>query len=225
MKVKKRIYFFIGLLSVLLYVLGVITGTKIQHFFYSITLSEIEILKKNLNELQNDLNSWKTQQVFLSNLQQDKKCEFLNLLLNNSQDKLTYYWSILPQRLEEFELKGVKTQEYENLKTAYIRVSLDVWGLSLQIEKECNSDLVPILYFYSPDNENIEQGKELDKLKILAEIRNKTIAVFTVDFNSDEQFLSMIKSTFKIERAPSLLIKNKVFTGLTKSEDLVKLVL
>ena len=216
---------FIILLSLTLYVLGVITGSRIQNFFYSMTLSEIEVLKNNLKELQNNLDSWKTQQVFLSNLDKDKRCEFLSTLFNNSQDKLSYYWSVLPQRLEEYETETAKSPEYENLKTDYMRISLDVWTLSLQIEKECNQNFIPLLYFYSSSKESIQQGEELDKLKELAHTKNKTTVVFTVDFNSNEAFLNMIKTTFKIDTAPSLLVENRVFTGLTTSENLAKSIL
>lgn len=225
MKIKKRVYIFVGLLSLLLYTLGVVTGSRVQTYFLSKTLGEIETLNSNLKELQNNLDSWKTQQIFISSLDKEKKCDFLNNLLENSQDKLSYYWSVLPPRLEEFELKGVKSQEYENLKTDYMGVSLDVWGLTLQIEKECNPNLTSILYFYAPSEESIQQGKELDKLKLVAEARNKTITVFTIDFSSTDSFLNMIKSTFNISRAPSLLVKNMVFTGLTSSGNLTQILL
>ncbi len=209
---RKKIYFYAGILTIVLYVLGVFTGVYIsqrspsQQIFTQLN-SEIQALKKNLESIQ-------LQQLYISS-EAGMGCSFLISDINKIQEDLGYFYQRLPKKLEVYESSGETDQQYEELKKEYMLVSLRVWLLSSIAKDKCKKDVVPILYFYSKNcTECIEQGNVLDN------IRNSTpsIAIFTIDLNLDEQIVKTIKDTYGIKKTPALVVHNTLYGGFMNFE-------
>ncbi|MFQ5406097.1 MAG: hypothetical protein ACE5DI_02995 [Candidatus Micrarchaeia archaeon] len=94
---------------------------------------------------------------------------------------------------------------------------LDVYNL----QKLCDSNFIePILYFY-PHGKCIEcqaQAEVLEQVK--AECQNAR--VFAFPLSSDLGFLEVIKKQQDVTQAPSLVINDKTFKGLTSKNDALK---
>jgi hypothetical protein len=216
---RNRIYMFAALSSIALYMVGVFSGALIYSFTEDKISSQFDNIYSEIDNYNNDLESIKFQQLYLSS-NQELGCGFAIASLKELHNEFQYFWEKLPDKLEVYDKYYPIDEEYENIKRKYMEVSIKAWLLSLSVKDKCGESVVPILYFYSGDCEKcIEQGYILDN------IRNDTNAItYTVDLDLDLEAINIIKETYNITKVPSLLINDKVYSGLMKYEKVWEIV-
>jgi len=225
MRKEKKIYIVAAILSLILYMAGVVTGIFTERHVSSSTLKEIEFLKQTMKYLQRDMENAQLQQLYISTIGGEEACSFLISSISQLEFELTDFWDKLPKRLEEFEKYEKTTESYQELKNDYTLVLLRTWMLSSDLREKCNKDVVPILYFYSKDcDECIDFGATLDRVKSDEETKGKDVMIFTVDMYMNTPIVNIIKDTYNITYAPSIIINKDVYKGVMSYDEIEKII-
>jgi hypothetical protein len=244
-KVRKGILILVIVASVILYLAGVFSGLMANNLVKKETAQNINVLKKetaddinnlkietkeDLEGLSNyieflniNLKNMQLEETFLETLDDEERCNFSRISLNELVDQLGYYWDKLPFRIEEYEKYNKPTEEYKILKEQYTHLSIRIWILARNQFESCNTDLVHGLYFYSTDcDECVAQGEQLDKLTEQIKTDGKDLIMFPIDFDSKDSTIRNIKEFYSINSTPALIINDKVFQGrLFAAEELI----
>lgn len=221
----KKVYLIAGILSLVLYVAGIVTGIFTERYTSSSALREVESLKETMNSLQTDMENVQLQQLYLSIVGEEKACTFLISSVSQLEKELTSFWGKLPKRLEEFERYGKVTKEYEELKKDYTFVLLRTWMLSSDLRERCDKNIVPILYFYSKDCEEcLDFGLVLDKVKVSQEAKGRKVMIFTIDLYMNEPIVNIIKDIYSITYAPSIILNKNLYKGTLSDSEIGKII-
>ncbi|MBU0757597.1 MAG: hypothetical protein KKF44_06010 [Nanoarchaeota archaeon] len=210
-KSRKKLIIISVILSILLYLAGVLSGLYANKMIEKKTQEEIDFIKNYVDVLTAGIETIQVQESFTSGLSPKKACEFSALSYNDLEDRLSYFWESFPYRIEEYERYNKVSEEYLALKESYTKLSIRAWVMAKNNYKKCNKTLIPVLYFYSKECATcIKQGEELDGFKQEMETKGKKVIVFTIDFNSDEQIVKLIKSYYDITDIPAVIIQENV---------------
>lgn len=202
---------------------GIITAVILAMVFAVVWFlddNRITVLNRDIDELSTQSESNRIlffyNQVF-SPTESKEFCEVTNKSATLRSNEGDLFFSKLAE-YENANLLG----NYETLKKKYILNRVELWlYTSLQI-KTCDSNFVPVLFFYSgkkPCSECQVQGE------ILEEIRNEcpNVKIFALSTDEGVDLVPLIQAQFKVSGVPSLVINNKdVFTSLTPKNKLME---
>lgn len=211
-KEVKKAYIMAAILSVILYSLGIVTGWYIQKK----ATQEINIA---LEDFKKRIDSANLEYFYLSTFSQILDCSSLfNLIKKSRQD----VWE-LGKELTALEKFGSGNEKYEKIKHEYMILSAKAWVLNTYLKEKCEENITIILYIYSvPCPECEKQGKILDTLR---EGKFKdSMLVFVLDYNIKEPIVDTIKDTYQITETPSLIIRDKVYSGLVEKDRLTEII-
>jgi len=218
---RRKLIFVAGILTLVLYSLGIMTGYFVQVKVLSKTEEELEKVREEFFEYRQNLENLQLEQLYLTTYQGELSCDFLVSAIDDINNRMNYFWSKLPPRLEEREEFGESRPEYIKLKRDYTLLSIRAWLLSLNVKEKCGGNIFPVLYFYSTGcDECVEQGRVLDEVKR----RHKEFSAFLVDFNLDESVVQAIKSTYNVTTVPAFIVDNEVYQGfksVTEFEEII----
>lgn len=207
---RKRLLITASVTAIILYSLGALTGYFIQEKVLSRTQEELKKVQEEFFVYKQNLENVQLEQLYLTTYQGDLNCKILVSLINEMQDKLAYFWSKLPTKLEVYEKYSEIQPDYINLKRDYTLLSIRVWLLSLNVKEKCGEEIIPVLYFYSKDCDKcIDQSYVLDNMKK----ENPNFSAFIVDYNLDESIVKVIKNVWNVTKVPSFIIGNKLYSG------------
>jgi len=202
------------ILSLVMYFAGVFSGIYANKIIERKVGEDIAFLKSYM-----DLSSLDFKNMLLLQLLMDQmpdKCRSSEIYLTNLRNLLEPYWQKLPSRLESYEREGKITEEYKTLKREYIRLSLRIWIIARKNYKNCNSNIVPVLYFYNNDCKTcVRQGEIFDELKDEMKKIGKNLVVFPIDKDFDDDNVYLLKEYYNITSVPTAIIEDKVLTGET----------
>jgi hypothetical protein len=208
-KSEKRVYILTGVLTIVLYVMGVLTGFYVYSLGVTQGYEELSDMRSEIDRYSKGLQSLQLQQLYLTS-DINLSCRYLVSSLNSLQADIYSLAQKLPDKLEVFEKYYPQDQEYVMLKNDYMNLLLKSWMFSLSVRNRCGKNVVPVLYFYSSDCDDcIEQGYVLDALR--EDVDN--MYVFTIDFNLDDETVSTIKQVYSVGEVPALIVNENVLPG------------
>ncbi len=203
-----------AIISVVLYLAGVISGLYANKILERRTQSDIAFLTAYVGGLEDALGAIQLEQGFLESLDENETCSFSALSMDDLVAQLSYYWDSLPARVEAYESGRNLSDEYLAIKRDYTRLSLRAWSIARNTYRSCRNDMVPVLYFYAPACEAcVEQGENLDELRSLLSVRGQEPMVFTVDMTADESFIRLLRQYYEVRSPPAVIINDRVFQG------------
>jgi len=209
---KKTIFIVAVVLSIIIYFLGVLSGLYANKLIEKKVELDLDQLKGEIDVASLDLKNM----LLLQELSKEMtdECRFSELYLGKLRQQLEQvYWKKLPSRLEAYELQGGVTEEYTTLKREYTRILIRMWLIAKNIYEKCHSDLIPILYFYSSNCTScVEQGQIFDQLKVRVEEKGKSLVVFPIDVNFDDDSVYLLKEYYNISSVPSAVIQDTVIS-------------
>ena len=218
---KKKLILIASITTIILYSLGVLTGYFIQEKVLSKTQEELNKIKEEFFEYRSNLENLQLEQLYLTTYQGELRCDFLVSSISDINQRMYYFWSKLPPRLENFE--GIEP-EYTKLKRDYTLLSIRAWLLSLNVKEKCGEKIFPVLYFYSSDSKKcekcVEQGVVLDEIKK----KHNEFSAFLVDFDMDEPIVKAIKSAYNITKLPAFVIDKKIYEGFKNLDEFEKII-
>lgn len=222
---RKYIVFFAIITSMILYLAGVFSGLyanklvkeSTQKDIFDLkteTSKDLELLQNYINFLDSSLKDMQLEQTFIETLNDEQRCIFSSISLNDLFSQLSYYWSKLPYRIEEYEKYNELSEEYKTLKKQYAHVSIRTWMLARSQYEKCNINLIHGLYFYSADCEEcVKQGEQLDALGKNVRQQGTEIIMFPIDFYLKEPIVENLKKYYDIKSTPAIVINDKVLQG------------
>jgi thiol-disulfide isomerase/thioredoxin len=200
---QKQVYLAAAGLSLLFYLIGVLSGLFIEK-------SSISYTEEQTSSLQRQMENMQLEYAYLSIIGQNISCDSLSLLVSETTSKAR----TLGQQLEK------KGQDDEENRREYAFLSTKAWILNSYMKEKCRNDVVVLLYFYSvPCDECIEQGHILDDLG--ARYFKDKLIVFVLNSDIDEPIVSTLKKTNKVSKTPAIVIGDQTYEGLV-SEDRLK---
>jgi len=210
-----NLYLQAAVISMLLFVVGVVTIKSLDDYRLGVIKGEIDTLKT-------DIEDSKLFLLYSQTLGDNSTllCQALKTQIGQRIDKNQG----LIVNLQKYEEANVFGEEYYSLKTFFVLKNLELWLYTSNYKRLCNSDQVSILYFYpdkAPCNECEVQAN------ILTEIRDKclNVKVFALPVNVEMNLLNIIKTRYNITRTPTIVINEEIVKeGVTNEEALLGLV-
>ena len=192
-------------LTLIVFLLGLFFG----YYLNQKKIERVERLEKDILTSISDLE-------LLNNLFTQNPCnnkEYLNYL-SKELDKEAIRLEYLEESL------GKNNPSVIELKKPYTLLLLKHYFAIEKIKKQCNENIITILFFYS--NSPLYEGLSENEGIILGFIKKKygsdKIKVYALDVDLNLQTVNYLKKEFNITKIPSLVINNAVFGYLEKNE-------
>jgi len=203
--VKKRVnwevYIIAAIITLVIFSLGIGLGYFISNEKYSIIKDDLEDLKLQQKDMELEL--------LLTNSMGEDSCNSIKYEI----DKLATFSSDLGNKVGMYDNEAVKNNDFYILKKHYILTLIEFWNYWELFKKNCNSSVNTILYFYAIKNCDDCQAQGF-VLSFLKEKYPEKIMIFALDKDEDLYSLNLLKSTYNITTAPTLIINNKKYEGL-----------
>ncbi len=208
-EVKKRRYVLAGILTAMVFVLGLLLGFVIEG-------KRVELVQDASEELKVDIGSLQLQYAFIDQLSQVGNCaDFMNAFGKNVENletariKLSNYQDQATVNRKEFELL------YRNYITSQVQYML----LSMKAKKLCSSDIVNVQYFFSKDCKSCDDQSFI--LTFLKQKFGQRLFIFGFDASfKNEPLLNLMVSTYNVTDFPTLVIENRKYTGFMSTDNL-----
>lgn len=202
------------IVSIILYVAGVMTGLNANKLIEQQVDVEINDIKGILDNSALDLKSIQLQQYYIDNFPEEDRCRLLQTYTEHLYDQIHTFWDILPSRLEAYDGETQQSDEYIAIKREYIRLSLRFWLTTVNARDQCNNhDIIGILYFYAPDcAECLLQGEEFDQFQLLFK-RQKDIIIFPIDATFEDDTIFMLRKFYNITQYPAVIVDGTPIQG------------
>jgi hypothetical protein len=213
-KISKDKYVVAGIITLLIFSLGITLGFIIEDYRYNL------IEEVNMNQ---DINylSLQMQYLFLTSFSNLDNCPMISATLKAAVTDLEESLSKVIAYEEEQEVSEIRR---ELVMRRYALDNLRYWLLAVESKQKCNLDIVPIIYFYStkcPSCPN--QGT------VLTFFKNKfgeRVLVFPIntELKQQEPMIEIIMSQFDIEKLPTTIVNNKKYEGVVGQDQLQEII-
>lgn len=213
-QINKRIYLTAAIITLLIFVLGMLLGMVIEG-------KRISYIEATSREQKINFESLQLQYLYLSYLSTSERTGSCPAFLT-TLDRYIKDMEGIRDRLENYIKAGkIYSGEFKSLKREYIVSQLNYWILAKKTKELCETDFVTVLYFHSKDCVSCDdQGYILDYLKRMFD--NKLL-IFALDTDFDEEpIIPILRNTYNITTTPTIIIENEKFVGFTSKDELLK---
>ncbi len=208
-EIRKRRYVLAGILTAMVFVLGLLLGLVIEG-------KRVELVQDASEEAKVAISSLQLQYAFIDQLSQVGNCaDFMNAFGKNVENletariKLSNYQDQATVNRREFELL------YRNYITSQVQYLL----LSMKAKKLCSSDIVNVQYFFSEDCKSCDDQSFV--LTFLKQKFGQRLFIFGFDASfRKEPLLDLMVSTYNVTDFPTLVIENTKYVGFMPNGNL-----
>ena len=213
-KISKDKYVIAGVMTFLIFSLGLTLGFIIEDHRYSL-IEEVN-MEQDVNYL-----SLQMQYLYLNAFSNQDNCPMLAATLKTTVKDLS---DSLGEVISFEEEKDISEARRNAIMRRYTLDNLRYWLLARESEQKCDLDIVPILYFYAtacPSCPN--QGTILTYFKNLF---GEQVLVFPInlDLIEEEPMVEIAASQFEISKYPTIIINNKKYEGVIRKDQLQELI-
>jgi hypothetical protein len=167
--------------------------------------------------------SLQSQYLFLNAFSNYNNCPMLETTLRSTiQDLSTSLSEVVA--FEENNGNNEYTLRQKVILRRYTLDNLRYWLLAKESKQKCNLDVVPILYFYTPDCPSCpNQGTILTYFK---DLFGEKVLVFPInlELRTEEPLVEVMMSQFNIDEYPTLIVDNVKYEGVVKKEQLQEII-
>ncbi len=207
-------YIVAGIITFLIFTLGLLLGIVIEDHRYN--------LVEEINQEQEVKSlSLQMQYLFLTSTNSYNNCPILSTTLRAAISDLS---DSLGQVISYEEENEASQSRRISVQRRYALDNIRYWLLATESKKRCNLNIAPVLYFYTHECSSCpNQGTILTHHK---NIFSDKLLVFPInlDLRDQESMVEIMMSQFNITRFPTLVVDNKKFEGVVKSDQLFTLV-
>jgi len=208
-RVRKSRYIAAFIITALIFFFGFLLG-------YSFKNMRGDALDNALNEQNIEYSNLLLQYQYISELEEEENCAFLNNVFQESLQRLNLNSELLQTYGNQ---KKLKQDDYSKLRQQYTISQIDYWLLARKLKNSCNLDYSIILYFFN-DEENCpsceDQGIHLDYVKRKLQ---DDVLIFALD-GSEEGIVSLLKTNYDVVDYPTLIINERKF-GFTHNQGIL----
>ncbi len=200
-KISWRVYMIAAVITLVVFSLGVGLGFLINNEKYDIIRSDLESLQLQQKDIEIEM--------MLTNSLGANSCNTLNYEI----EKTATQSAELGQKVSYYDNEMVKNPDIGTIKRYYIINLIQLWSYWELFKKNCNSSVNTVLYFYAIKNCDDCQAQGFI-LSYLKEKYPDKIMTFALDKDEDLYSLNLIKNSYNVSTAPTLIINNKKYEGL-----------
>lgn len=200
-KVSWRIYIIAGIITLIVFSLGVSLGFLLSNEKYDIIRYDLENLQLKQKDIELEL-------LLISSIGEES-CDTLKYEI----EKTASLSSELGEKVSYYDREMIKNPEFYILKKQYIITLIEFWNYWELFKKNCNSSVNTVLYFYSISNCNECQAQGF-VLSFLKQENPEKIMIFALDKDEDLYSLNLVKNIYNVTKAPTLVINNKKYEDL-----------
>jgi thiol-disulfide isomerase/thioredoxin len=205
----KNAYLTAFLISIFIFISGIVVG-------YFVQKSVSERTEDKISKLQNRIEDIQLQYMYLSMIDEND-CEFGAILFNDATNEL---WEI-SRELSSFGNR-ISKEELNRLEKKYFLLSAKAWVLNSYITKNCEEEALAILYFYSVPCDDCEnQGEILDSVQN-SDFKEK-IRVFVMNTNLEEKMVQTLTKAYNITSTPTIIVDGEKYEGLLEETRIVEI--
>ncbi len=212
--ISKEKYITAGIITLLIFFLGITFGLVIENHRYDLTQEVNEELEVKYLSLQ-------LQHLYLNSFSNQDNCPILATALKETVKDLS---DSLSEVIAYEEENDASNKRKDLVIRRYTLDNLRYWLLAIQSKKQCNINLVPVLYFYSTDCPSCpNQGTIFTYFK---QLFGEEILVFPInlDYRDQEPMIEIMVSQYEINKFPTSIIDNKKYEGVLGRERLQKII-
>ena len=187
-------------MSIIIFIVGFLLGAQLFQ-------SKISQLQATQDELQVDTISLEIE----SQLSSESPCSSASL------EELAKRMEQLGPKIDFLE-KQSKTEELVNLKKYYSLLEIKHWLAIKNTNKNCDTDFVPILYFYS--NSGCDGCGEQGVALLYQKTRNPRLMIYSFDIDLDLSAIKILKTENNITVVPTVVISDRKHEGLQGANEL-----
>jgi hypothetical protein len=210
-KISKSKYILAGVLTLLLFSLGIILGMFIDN-------ERLIWLEQQTDQQELDFKSIQFQYLYLTTLEDpEESCTVLQTTLKEAVVELS-------ESLSNYQKFKEKTQinadQYRSVGRRYVLDNVNYWTLAQKSKTACGLDVVNVLYFYHDDCDTCpNQGVILTYFK---NVFGDKFLVFPIDAElaSDEPVIEILLNKFNVTAYPTIIIENEKFEGVVSPKQL-----
>ncbi len=212
-QISIRNYIVAGIITLLVFVTGIMLGVTTSESRVSFSEEQISIHRLELDSLQ-------LQYLFIDQQNAQSNCAAISLALEDNVKKL----AVLGDKIETFSKDiNFNEKEFDTLKREYVLAQIRYWLIAEKAKKICSTDTVSVLYFYSNEEECFDCSTQSRILTHLKGTFKDKLLVFSIDSSfTQEPLVPILRHTYNITKFPSLAIEGEPLYGLVKEEELSK---
>jgi len=94
-------------------------------------------------------------------------------------------------------------------KKFYTLIELEHLEFIKSLNKECDSGINTILFFYSNAQNDLSKSEELGKLLSSVYARNENMIIYSFDINLDSELIDNLKNLYEIEKASTIIVNEE----------------
>ena len=211
--IKKSRYIFALILTILIFLLGVLIGNTLTNL-------RAQFIEKLSEQQRLEFDSLQLQYLYMDEFLQENNCPAALKTLDQNLNNL----EITREKLERY-LEKDDQELLKNIKRDYTLSQIRYWLLYKKVKQICNEqDFLAILYFYSVDScKDCEpQGAILTSLR--QDFKDRLL-IFSIDASfTEEPMISILKQFFNFESTPAMVINDKIIREFTKKEELKQII-
>jgi hypothetical protein len=212
--VKIGIYTKTFILTLGIFLIGLFIGMTIESSNTANLIDQTSGIESSVQEIELEM-------LYFQSLNDSYSCQFLNETVRKTNNNL----DDLAKQLSGFseDRTIVTSQDMESLKKRYTSLLIKDWLLQQKIKQDCGTGIVSTLYFYDRKgcDDCIIQG---DILSILKDLFKEKLMIFPLDRNVESYMVDILIKRFNITSVPSVVIENRVYSGVVTKDSLKTLV-
>lgn len=199
---------------VLAFVISLFIFTAGFFIGYSFNTQKINLIDERINELKTETENMQLELMYLDTMGVEHTCPIIEAESSNLLKKL----STFGEQLTNYQNSKDFGSRFNEIKDTYMFLQLRTWLIQKRLKKDCNSDTVSVIYFYSSENCSLckSQGFILSYFK--QELQSR-LMVFSLDVEWNQPMMNALKLDFNVTDTPSLVVDGHR-RGFTSKEEL-----
>jgi hypothetical protein len=190
---------FLLFMFVFVFVSGFLVGYFSERTGMVYTQSEIDRLRNQVDNMQ-------LQEMFIAGEKVDCR------LMYSTMGKVS--WDLYDM-VDRLKVTPPETEEFYSLKTQADLMSLRAWIIARNIQQQCKSDIVPVLFIYSG---YCPECNSQDAILKTIKQSHQEVMVYAIDFGMKEDATNLVKAAYSITSTPSMIINHTLYGKLSEAE-------
>ena len=147
-----------------------------------------------------------------------------DICTNESFSKISGDLGFQGKIIDDLEKKFGKNDEKVLFrKKFYSLIEIEHFEFVRTLNKECKSNIDTILFFYSNEDEDIDDSEKVGDLLAVAYRKSDNLMIYSFDINLDSELIKSLKEKYRVEKSPTLIINEKIkITDIKNVEDIEK---
>ena len=187
------------------YVISFLVGTFIFLFVFILSYSLSYLEFQRVSSLQYDL----AYDIFSHKL--DYLLFDLGICREESLDQVSRDLNFQGRIIDDLEKKlGKNNENVLARKKFYTLIELEHFEFVKFLNKECGSNILTVLFFYSNEDKDLENSEKIGRLLSTVYNRNENLMIYSFDINLESDLITNLKNKFNITDSPSVIINENV---------------